>query len=182
MTDNVDDFALLIDTIKRASSLAPTTYNTIDLAHASYKVETHIQAVDMTVQEDLQKASTLLSNIEVLSNIYNELNLEEQDINTELNKIRKMASEVSSISSEINAERGVLSKASELLDYEIDANEKTYLSLTSGQSPLQMELEKYGMTLLDFMNLPLRTPSEEAVKKQLNKIVEERLNGETKTE
>lgn len=173
-----DEFAELISTIKNASALAPTTYNNLDLAWTSSQIDAHIEAIDSMVQEDILKASSALSNLEVLSNIYNGLMLEEQDVDSELNKIRKMATEVSSISSQISTQRAVLFRLSSLLDKEIESKENIYSMLSAGYSPLDLEMKKYGMTLMDFLQLPQRAPSSEVVKQQITKFAEEKLNGE----
>jgi hypothetical protein len=177
-----DEFAGLVESIKKASSIMPVTFNKIDLSANKSMIEDHINAIDGMVQEDISFAASQLSNLEVLSNTYNNLLLEEKDITQELNMIRKNAMEVEAIASQIKEEKADLTSFSDLLAKEQKEKEDTYLKLSSGLTPLDLELAKYRMGLVDFLQLPLRTASSDAVKEQIAKIASQQLNEETETE
>jgi hypothetical protein len=156
----------------------PVTFNNVDLSASKTQIDEHISVIDQSTQDDIQQAAAALSNLEVLSNLYNSLILEEKDISEELNLIRKNAMEIEAISGQIVEENNDLISFSALLEKESKSKEDTYLKLSSGLTPLDLELSKYKMGLMDFFQLPLRTPSPDAIKSEIAKIASEQLNEE----
>lgn len=175
MANEADEYAELVEIIKNASSLMPQSFNRIELSAMTANLEGHMQAIDSMVLEDIYTTSTTLSNIETLTNIYNSLLSEKQSLNDELSKIMKTAMEVQSLDAEVMTERANMVRLVGLLNGEIESKESEYSKLSSGMSEMDLELEKYRMSLMDFMQLPLRQPPDEAISNKVTKIAEERL-------
>jgi len=170
-----DEFVELAEIMKEASSLMPVTFNRVELAALTAQLEEHMQAIDSLVMQDIYSSETTLSNIETLSNIYNSLLSEKQSLNAELDKVLKQAMEIQSLFTEAVSQRANLSRLADLFVNEAEAKESEYSKLAAGMNEMELELEKFGMSLMDFLQLPLRTPSDAAVERKLSEIAEKKL-------